>query len=90
MDKNVLDKEEIHDMKIICKSDYRTIFAQLKSGDVFKLLNNKYDDYTYMKIEAVFGEINVIRLDDGQPFAFQQETKVEQYHATLTIERQNI
>ena len=43
-----------------------------------------------MKIETVFGEINVIRLDDGQPFAFQQETKVEQYQATLTIERQNI
>ena len=78
-------------MKIICEQDDATnIFEDLKCGDVFRLSHFKHDTNTYMKIEAVFGEINVIRLDDGQPFAFQQETKVEQYQATLTIERQNI
>lgn len=74
-------------LKIECKSNYHTIFAQLKAGDIFKLLNNKYDNYTYMKIGAVFGEINVVRLDDGQPFAFQGQTEVEQYKATLTIDK---
>ena len=44
MDKNVLDKEEIHDMKIICEQDDATnIFEDLKCGDVFRLSHFKHD-----------------------------------------------
>ena len=55
MDKNVLDKEEIHDMKIICEQDDATnIFEDLKCGDVFRLSHFKHDTNTYMRVNNAF------------------------------------
>lgn len=89
MDKNVLDKEEIHYMKIICEQDDATnIFEDLKCGDVFRLSHFKHDSNTYMRVNNAFDNIiNVVRLDDGMPFIFQNDTKVEKYNAILTIEK---
>jgi len=101
MDKNVLDKEETH-MTIKCKKTQEEydVFKNLNVGDVFKLYHNKYDTYTYMKINTMFINYdskirllddndysNVVRLDDGIGFFFHDETRVEKYNATLTIEK---
>lgn len=88
-------------MTIKCKTQEEyDVFQDLKVGDVFKLYHNKFDTYTYMKIDPTFGYDsntirllndsnypNVVRLDDGMGFFFRDETRVEQYNATLTIEK---
>ena len=41
-----------------------------------------------MRVNNAFDNIvNVVRLDDGMPFIFQNDTKVEKYNAILTIEK---
>ena len=48
----------------------------------------KHDTNTYMRVNNAFDNIvNVVRLDDGMPFIFQNDTKVEKYNAILTIEK---
>lgn len=88
-------------MTIKCKTQEEyDVFKDLKVGDVFKLYHNKFDTYTYMKIDTTFSYnsnvisllndsdySNVIRLDDGMGLFFRDETRVEQYNAILTIEK---
>ena len=43
-------------MTIKCKKTQEEydVFKNLNVGDVFKLYHNKYDTYTYMKINTMF------------------------------------